>query len=133
MAWGGHTHERAAGVTGGNEGLAALEQVWEEDREPPMGQGGRHAWSCVKENRGGDMLVAQGSWVPTCLISGCRLLVQAAPSSQGRAMGTAGDLPARGLCPRGYVVPLGRGCTPNPGRLLPPVRLKPCAQGSGQL
>lgn len=51
-------------------------------------------------------------------------------------MGRAWYLPARGLCPTtqtitGYVVPLGRGCTPKAGQLLPPARLSPVAGGGG--
>lgn len=42
---------------------------------------GTEGWTC---------LWCWGSWVPACLLSGCRLSVQAAPSSWGRVMAELG-------------------------------------------
>ena len=139
----GHAHERANGVTGGGRGGS-----------PPANgsgtrTGSRHRAQCEgavmhgaprgfvpRRTEGWACLRHGGSRVPAHLLSGCRLLVQAAPSSWGRVTGRAWDLPARGLRPttqtiRGYVVPLGRACTPKAGRLLPPARLSPVPRCGG--
>lgn len=102
-------------------GLAACEQVCNEDGEPPAGtvQGDHHAWCppqgfAPRRTKGWACLWCRESWVPARHLCGCTFPVQAAPSSWGWVTGKAQHLPACGLSPatqmsRGYVVPLGGG------------------------
>lgn len=74
-----------------------------------------------------------GSWVPACLLSGCRLPVQAAPFSWGRGMAELGPWRVshhqthqrlRGA--------LRKGVHPYGSLAAPFSEVKPCAQGSSE-
>lgn len=79
---------------------------------------GTEGWTC---------LWCWGSWVPPCLLSGCRLPVQAAPSSWGRVMAELGPwLVSHHQTHQRLRAALRKGVHPYGSLAAPSSEVKPC-------